>query len=330
MRIIVDRGSNIGAIAAYLHRPEKRENGKELDDPVFHTNLFGRTAIDRAAEFRFSADLNPRVKNTYVHYKLSFPPGENPDLGTKKGIVDDVLAARGHGNHCQFLAIEHFDKIDPHDVHHFHILAAAVRLDGTWVDDKFERLKLKQVERAIEHKWGLQDGSPKPKGERNSDPIRDWKLREKLQAEGKTLIKDQVRDAIHHAATDQPTMPLFVARLKTQGIAVQVHAFPDGAKGISYAAEDRAFQGRRLGHRYTFLGLQQYLGVEYQSDRDDPVLRELNQVTTEHCQVWLNNLQRSRHSEHRQSQPEQPMSSSPSTSERKLKHQKHRTPDVEY
>lgn len=105
MRIVVDRGSNTGAIASYLHRIDKREVGKKLDDPVFHTNMFGRDALERTEELRFASDLNPKVQKTYVHYKVSFPPGENPDLETKKQIVEDVLAARGHGQNCQFLAI---------------------------------------------------------------------------------------------------------------------------------------------------------------------------------------------------------------------------------
>jgi hypothetical protein len=276
MRIIVDRGSNVGAIVAYLHRTEKREKGKEQEDPVFYSNMFGRNAIERSEEFRFSADLNSRVKNIYVHYKISFPPGEHPDRETQTGIVEEVLAERGHGKNCQFLAIEHFEKVHKHDVHHLHVLASAVRLDGSWVDDSFERVRLKQVERAIEAKWGLQDGSPKSKGERISDPIRDWKLREKLQSEGKTLIKDTLRTAIQTAAVDHPTLAVFVDRLNTQQIEVQLHEFEDGAKGISYATQGRAFQGRRRGHPYTFAGIQHDLGVDYQPERDDLVWRELS------------------------------------------------------
>jgi hypothetical protein len=62
MRIIVDRGTNTGSISTYLHRADKREAGKEQQDPVFHTNMFGRDATERTEEFRFSADLNPKVQ----------------------------------------------------------------------------------------------------------------------------------------------------------------------------------------------------------------------------------------------------------------------------
>lgn len=291
MRIVVDRGSNAGAISGYLHRQDKREAGKEQDDPVFHTNMFGRNALERTEELRFSADLNQRVEKTYVHYKVSFPPGENPDIEAKKGIVDDLLEARGHGQNCQFFAVEHYEKVEKHNVHHLHVLASSVRLDGSWVDDSFERVKLKQIERDIELKQGLQYCPPREKGDRNSDPIREWKLREKLQTEGKTLIKDDLRGEIDAAATDYPSMPLLVARLKAEGIEVRVSEFKDSGKGISYKAEGRAFRGRQLGDRYSFNGLQDYAGVDYQPARDDAMLRQINEMSAEDCKALLTQLE---------------------------------------
>lgn len=287
MRIVVDRGSNVAAIAGYLHRKDKREKGKEQSDPVFHTNMFGRNAQERTEELRFSADLNPKVKKTYVHYKVSFPPGENPELETKKGIVDDLLEARGQGQNCQFFAVEHYEKVDKHDVHHLHVLTSSVLLNGEWVDDSFERVRLKQVERDIELKRGLQYCPPKEKGDRNSDPIREWKLREKLQAEGKTLLKDDLRGAIDQAIEDQPSMPLAVARIKAGGVEVRFSEFKDGGKGISYAVGGRAFKGRDLGDRYSFNGLHEYAGVDYQPERDDAMLRELNRMDAAQCQTLL-------------------------------------------
>lgn len=290
MRIIVDRGSNAGAISAYLHRIDKRQSGKEHDDPCFHTNMFGRNAEERTEELRFSADLNQHVEKTYIHYKISFPPGENPDLETKKGIVDDVLTLRHHGQDCQFFAIEHHEKVDKHNVHHLHVLSSAIRLDGTWIEGDYERVRLKDVEREIELKRGLVHCPLKEKGERDSSSIREVKLREKLQAEGKTLIKDTLRGAIHDATKDNPSMSLFVARLKAQGYEMQFHEFKDG-KGISYRAEGRSFKGRNLGDRYSFKGLHQYAGVNYQPERDDPMLRQLNQMTTRQCQEILDQTQ---------------------------------------
>ncbi len=155
MRIIVDRGGNAGSVLPYLLRVDKRQKGREEENPIFHTNMFGESAQELTEELRFSAGLNSRVERTYVQYKVSFPPGEDPDLVTKVGIVEALLAARGHGRNCQFLAVEHFEKVEKHDVHHFHVLASTVRLDGSWVDDSYERVRLKAVERAIEQEFGV-------------------------------------------------------------------------------------------------------------------------------------------------------------------------------
>jgi hypothetical protein len=283
MRIVVDRGRQPGSVMGYLLRTDKREKGRENENPVIHTNMFGEGEQELTEELRFSADQNHQVEKTYVQYKISFPPGENPNLETKIGIVDDVLDLRGHGQNCQFFAVEHFEKIDKHDVHHLHILASTVRLDGSWVDDAFERVRLKDVERAIEQKRGLQDCTPQPKGKRTNTSIREVKLKE----QGQILTKDTLRTALDEALADQPSMPLLMMRIKAQGYAMQFHEFEDG-KGISFGADGRYFKGRQLGDRFSFNGLHEYAGVDYQPERDDPMIRQLNQMSVEQCQAICN------------------------------------------
>jgi hypothetical protein len=106
MRIVVDRGRHPGSVLPYLLRTDKREKGREDENPILHTNMFGCTVEELTEEFRFSADQNGRVERTYVQYKVSFPPGENPDWQTKVGVVDDLLELQEPGRGCQFLAIE--------------------------------------------------------------------------------------------------------------------------------------------------------------------------------------------------------------------------------
>lgn len=285
MRIIVDRGRQPGSVMSYLLRPDKREKGQESENPILHTNMFGETEQELTEELRFSADQNQQVERTYVQYKISFPPGENPDIETKKGIIDDVLAMRGHGQNCQFFAVEHFEKIDKHGVHHLHVLASTVRLDGTWVDDAYERVKLKDVERQLEQKWRLQYCPPTAKGTRINTSIKEVKLRE----QGQMLTKDTLRTALDEALADHPSMPLLMTRIKAKGYTMHFHEFGDG-KGISFGAEGKHFKGRQLGDRYSFNGLHEYAGVDYQPQRDDPMLRQLNEMSAEKCQAILAQL----------------------------------------
>jgi len=286
MRIIVDRGRQPGSVIGYLLRKDKREQGQEDKNPIFHTNMFGETVPELTEELRFSSDQNEKVERTYVQYKVSFPPGENPDIETKIGIVDDVLAAQGHGQNCQFFAVEHFEKIGKHDVHHLHILASTIRLDGSWVDDSFDRVKLKGVERQIEVERGLQYCPPREKRERTNTSIREVKLRE----QGQPLTKDTLRSALDEAIADQPSMPLLMTRIKAQGYTMQFHEFKDG-KGVSFGAEGKYFKGRQLGDRYSFNGLHEYAGVDYQPERDDAMLRQLNEMSAEECQAVLTQIE---------------------------------------
>jgi len=43
-----------------------------------------------------------------------------------------------------------------------------------------------------------------------------------------------------------------------------------------------------LGDRFSFNGLHEYAGVDYQPERDDPMLRQLNQMSVEQCQAICN------------------------------------------
>ncbi|BAS60427.1 mobilization protein BmgA (plasmid) [Leptolyngbya boryana IAM M-101] len=266
----------------YLLRTDKREKGREAENPIFHTNMFGETEQELTEELRFSSDQNGNVDRTYVQYKISFPPGETPDLQTKIGIVDDLLELRNHGQNCQFFAVEHFEKIDKRDVHHIHVLSSTVRLDGTWVDDAYERVKLKDVEREIELKRDLQYCPPKEKGERVNTSIAEVKLKE----QGQTLTKDTLRNALDEAVADQPSMPLLMVRIKAQGYTMKFHEFDDG-RGVSFGAEGKYFKGRQLGDRFSFNGLYEYAGVDYQPERDDAMLRQLNAMNAQECQALL-------------------------------------------
>jgi len=297
MRIIVDRGRQPGSVMGYLLRTDKREKGREEENPVFHTNMFGENEQELTEELRFSADQNEHVERTYGQYKISFPPGENPDLTTKIGIVNDVLELRNHGRNCQFFAVEHFEKIDKHDVHHIHVLWSTVRMDGTWVNDAYERVKLKDIERAIELKRGLQYCPPKDKGERVNTPIGEVKLKD----QGQSLTKDTLRTALDEAIADQPSMPMLMARMKAQGYTMQF-------QGVSFGAEGRYFKGRQLGDRYSFNGLHEYAGVDYQPERDDAMLQQLNEMSAEECQAILTRIEHpapQQSYELRQTQPEE-------------------------
>ena len=280
MRIKVVRGSSPGGLCRYLLREDKQRADSQADaaqsSPIFHTNMFGVTAAELAEEFRFSHDLNPRVKLGMVHYAISLPPGENPNTETKQGVVDKLLENRGH-THCQFFAVEHYDQLDKHNVHHFHVAASAVRLDGSWVSSSFERQKLKPIEREIEQELGLTYCPPRAKEEQLNLTTGEYRLKERTK---RKLPKEKLWSAIDLAASDQPSMSLFVARLRAQDISVRLRQEQDRTTGISYEVDGVAFPGYKLGKAYSFNGLQKHQGVSYLPEQDQQLI-ELSQLSAQ-------------------------------------------------
>ena len=283
MRIKVVRGASPGGLTRYLLREDKQnpwaKEDKEKGSPIFHTNMFGRNEEELTEEFRFSHDLNARVKNTMVHYAISLPPGENPDIQTKQAIVDRLLEKRGHGK-SQFFAVEHYDQLEKNDVHHFHVAASTIRRDGSWVSDKFERVKLKPIEREIERECGLTYCPSRSEEDRRNLTTGEYRLKERT---GQALPKEKLWSAIDQAVSDQPSMSLFVARLRADDISVRLRQENDQITGISYEVDGVAFSGHKLGSAYSFNGLQKHLGVSYLPEQDQR-LKELIQMSPQENQ----------------------------------------------
>ena len=286
MRIKVVRGSSPGGLTRYLLREDKQkpstQEEREQGSPVFHTNMFGRNEEELTEEFRFSHNLNSQVKNTMVHYAISLPPGENPAIETKQVIVDRLLEKRGHGK-CQFFAVEHFDKLEKNNVHHFHVAASTIRRDGSWVSDKFERIKLKPIEREIEQELNLTYCPSRREEERRNLTTGEYRLKART---GYDLPKEKLWSAIDQAASDQPSMSLLIARLRSQDISVRLRQQNGQPTGISYELDRIAFPGYKLGKAYSFKGLQKHLGV-YTLPEQDQQLQALSQMSPQETQALI-------------------------------------------
>ncbi len=280
MRIEIRRGREPRGLCDYLTREDKREPGRQQEDPIIHTNMLCADAEQLAEELRFSSDLNPRVQKSIAHYAISFPPGEDPTLKVKQQIIDDLLDGMGHKD-CQFFAVEHYERIHKNDVHHLHIATSTIDLDGNWVDDAFDWLKAKNLERELELKYGLQYCPPRDLSERRNLTSGESRQEERT---GQPCAKRQLWEVIDQAVEDTPSMPLLIARIKAQGYSVRFAEFEDGGKGVSFGAGDKFFKGRDLGAKYSFEGLQKYTAIDYQPERDDTLLRDLNQMNATQCQ----------------------------------------------
>ncbi|MBD2088302.1 relaxase/mobilization nuclease domain-containing protein [Microcoleus sp. FACHB-1515] len=288
MRVKVKKGSDPLGLATYLLNPDKQKQGDRAEgrSPILAKNMFGRDATQLAEEFRFSHDLNRRVKRTMAHYSISLPPGEQVDDPQKVAIAKDLLKQMGHGD-CQYFVVAHHDQAHKRGVQHWHVATSAINLDGQRVDDSYNYIKLKAVERDLEQRYQLQDCSPRPIHQQKNLTSGETKLKDRT---GETLPKEKLWKAIDQAITDQPTLPVLLMRLKAQGIEVQFHERIEDEErklGLSFGIEGSKFQGKRLGKAYSFGGLIEHRGVSYEADRDDELLRQIHHLSADECRSRL-------------------------------------------
>lgn len=241
MRINVSKGSDPLGLCQYILAEEKqrdadRQAGKS---PLLATNMFGKTPEELAQEFRFSHILNPRVKVTMCHYSISLAPGESISEQKKIKISRALLEKMRHKD-CQWFITSHHDREHRNGVEHWHIATSSVDLNGQWIEDHFNYVKLKEVERDLERDFDLQYCPAQKKDDRLNLTTGEYRLKERT---GQTLPKEKLWAAIDKAVKGRPSMPLLMVRLKAQGMTIRYHEFKDG-KGFSFGTDGKYFRGR--------------------------------------------------------------------------------------
>jgi hypothetical protein len=72
------------------------------------------------------------------------------------------------------------------------------------------------------------------------------------------------------------TMPQLISQLKQVGIEPFVkYTRTEKVKGITYSIGNESIQGHELGKEYSWGGLQKYLQVSYDAERDNPLIRAM-------------------------------------------------------
>lgn len=232
------------------------------------SNMEGITPCELAAEFRFSQQLNPRVNRVVYHASLSLPHIEHLENDTWHKIAKKYLRAMGFDMN-QYVVVQHSDR--DHD--HAHIVASRVRLDGTTVSDSWDYHRSEAAIRQLEREYSLRSlQSSHEKDSRSLTTGEQWLL----ARTGEESVRVQLQRSLDQATQSSPTMPQLIKQLQQKGISVRVSNHQtDQIKGISYALNGVAFSGTHLGKAYTFTGLQKYRGVDYDSYRDNQLIKNL-------------------------------------------------------
>lgn len=232
------------------------------------SNMEGLTPRELAAEFRFSQQLNPRVNRVVYHASLSLPQTEHLKNDTWHEIAKKYLQAMGFDMN-QYVVVRHSDR--DHD--HAHVVASRIRLDGTTVSDSWDYRRSEAAIRQLEQEYRLQSLHSSQAKDSRSPTTGEKRL---LARTGEESVRMQLQRSLNKATQSPLTMPQLIEQLQQKGVSVRVSNHNTGEiKGISYELNGIAFSGTHLGKAYTFVGLQKYRGVDYDSHRDNQLIKKL-------------------------------------------------------
>lgn len=243
------------------------------DAVVLGTNMYGQSSRELTAEFMTIRDLNPSIKQPVLHASLSLLPGESLTDEQFREVCETWIEKMGFDlTKNQYLIVRH------RDTEHEHAHLAINRIDmltSKVVVDSFERYRSQEIIRQLEQNYDLEQIAPSWQSFKNS---------------GHELEQNRVPDSrkglthdIEIAAIGNPTMPEFFHRLASRQIRAEVGFTRNGKpKGITYLATDgEKVAGNALGKAYSFPGLQKYLKVNYDPNRDNRELAKIVQSTQE-------------------------------------------------
>lgn len=227
-------------------------------------NMAGLSLHELVSEFMMSRNLNTTVERPVYHFILSLPHHENLADEQFAQIADEYLEGMGLDlSEHQYFVARHSDRTHSH----VHIVASRINvLTSRVADGSFERYRSQEVLRKLEQKYEL---SVVPcSWEVGKRSLSKSQLL-KSESTGKLSVQTRLQQSIERAAANAPRITQFLDRLMSEGVQVKITWSEGSIRGISYRLDSVAMSGSQLGSRYSFPGLQQHLGVRYQSDRDD-------------------------------------------------------------
>ncbi len=262
MLIKVTRGSGSGELCRYVLDPRKQPEkeraaieAKQSVEPILVCSTMpGSTAEQLAQNLRLIAQLNTRVQKTVAHYSISLPPDDAGQIERSQmaEISEAMLHEMGHSR-CPYFGVEHHDAAQKH----WHLVASTVSYAGKWVDDSFDRYRLRTVERELEERFGLRKSQT-----RSPDSVRnlttgEYRMKERT---GEPVAKEKLWAAIDSCIQGNDSIIKFILEMRARypEISVRLKERKGQKVGISYSIDAIAIAGYKLGKAYSLTGLAKY------------------------------------------------------------------------
>ena len=265
----IHKGRGFRGVLNYVMNPEK-------EPELVAGNMYGTDPRALAAEFKQWRELRPGLGKAVFHSSLSLPhgPGGREELSDAqwRDVAERYLEHLGYGR-SPFVVVRHRDT--EHD--HVHIVAARIDAEGRAVSDSNDYRRGEKILRQLEREYGLEPVRSSREVERSAMTVGEMRH---LERSGGVSTRLRLQDLLDRAAADGPTMSQFLARLEGAGVEVVPRVAKTGhVSGISYRLDGVAFRGSALGRAYSWLGIQQRLGVDYRPERDLSAVRRATERT---------------------------------------------------
>jgi hypothetical protein len=223
----------------------KREKRGEL----IVSNMAGRTEEELREEFEILAGLRPDVEVNVLHIIISMPPEDHVSPEMQARIVFR-FAALYKLDETMYAAIGH----DEHQHYEIHLVASTINLKGRLPSDSFDYDKVEAIARQLESEFGLSRNKSSRDAMRRSPTQGEWKQFERTRELSHPL---RLQALIDSALGRERTFTEFAERLRQMGVELQLRiSDADEVTGSVYEHEGKFIRGRRLGHGYTWPGLQ--------------------------------------------------------------------------
>lgn len=275
----ITKGQHFGNILAYDLKDHHHAQ-------IIGGNILGRTVSQLLPDLEMGSLFRPNIENPVFHCSLSFGKDKIVYDSLMRDVAADYLEGMGWDlGLSPYILIRHFDR----DHAHCHLITSRIQLDGKLISETFDYYRNRLLCRELEIQYGLAVGS-------NVDnPLRPptKNEREMIERTDRLSVKVTLQSRLVEIAARCTTMSEFVERAEGNGVGVLpfFDQSLDRFTGISYRLGEVKLRGRVLGKSLSFLGLQEWFGLGYEQQRDDPILHGARYRETQRAQ-WSSQSQR--------------------------------------
>lgn len=209
----------------------ERQKGAQFID----SNMLGRDARERRAEFQLDTLRHPRVdpKNLFVHISLSRPPGEDLTAGQWRRVAAKFLRKIG-ADGCQFVCTRHAETKNDH----LHLIFSRSRADGSLVSMSNNRWTWRAAIREVEAEMGI-TVAQRPADANRQVATSDAQVSASRRAQRRGTPSTHIDPSIIAGVLAQSSTPKqFAAGLKAAGIDAKEAEKNGKVQGILFKRND--------------------------------------------------------------------------------------------